>query len=224
MIKDIPIPERPMEKLMASGVRSLSDSELLANILRSGTKNRSSLELSQSLLMEGGGLKNVSRMSLQELRRHSGIGAVKACQLIAAFELGRRTKRPSDVVGVKITSPRELVDFFKYELADEEVEKFLIVNLSSSNTVISWDVVTKGILNASLVHPREIFRSAIRACAFSIIALHNHPSGNVEPSNEDFLTTRRLYEVGKLMGISLLDHIVVAGDVYYSFKEHGKLG
>lgn len=223
MIKDIPLQERPMEKLMSSGVRSLTDSELLANVIRSGGKNLSSVELSQKLIMDCGNIGAVSKLSVPELLQYEGIGFAKACQILAAFELGRRARKPYHVVGKKILNPSSLVEFFKYELSEEEVEKFAIVNLSSGNTVIGWEIVSVGILNASLVHPREVFKQAIRACSSSIIALHNHPSGNCTPSKEDFLITRRIFEAGELVGISLLDHIIIGGDDYYSFSEHRHL-
>ncbi|MDO4753441.1 MAG: DNA repair protein RadC, partial [Bacillota bacterium] len=165
----------------------------------------------------------VARLTVAELIKYEGIGLTKACQIVSAFELGRRARKPFDVVGKQICKPAELVEFFQYELAEEEVEKFAIVNLSSGNRVLSWEIVSVGILNASLVHPREVFKQAIRACSSSIIALHNHPSGNCTPSTEDFLITRRIYSAGELVGISLLDHIVIGGDGYYSFSEHGHL-
>ncbi len=223
MIKDIPILERPMEKLLSRGVQSLSDSELLANIIRSGTREQSSLEIAQGLLRDGGSLAKIDKMSVIELMRYNGIGKTKACQLQAAFELGRRLNKPLPIDGKKIKSPADLVDFFTYLLAGEEVEKFVIVNLNVKNVVISWEIVTVGILNASLVHPREIFKTAIRECASAIIALHNHPSGSTEPSQEDFMVTRRLCDSGKLVGIKLLDHLVVGGGSYYSFQENGHI-
>ncbi len=223
MIRDIPILERPMEKLLSRGVQSLSDSELLANIIRSGTRERSSLEIAQGLVREVGSLQEIDRMSVVELMGYKGIGRTKACQLQAAFELGRRLAKPLPIDGKKIQSPTDLVDFFDYLLAGEEVEKFVIVNLNVKHVVISWDIVTVGILNASLVHPREIFKTAIRECASAIIALHNHPSGNTEPSKEDFMVTKRLCESGKLVGIKLLDHLVVGRSAYYSFQEHGHI-
>lgn len=224
MIRDLPAADRPMEKLMAYGARTLTDSELIANIIRSGTKNQSSLGIAQHLLAEAGDLSKLCRMTVRELVKHEGIGAIKACQIVSALELGRRLGRPRDVVSAKISNPADLVDFFKHELAEEEVEKFVIVNLASNSCVIDWDAVTVGILNASLVHPREIYKRAMRSCASSIIAVHNHPSGSVTPSQEDFLITRRLYEAGKLVGISLVDHIIVGGDAYYSFRENRQLG
>ncbi len=223
MIKDIPVFERPMEKLMNNGVRSLSDSELLANIIRSGTREISSLEVCERLLKECGTLHDINCLTVPELVQYKGVGKTKACQILSAFELGRRVGKPLPISGKRITSPPDLVDFFSYHLADEEVENFVIINLNVKNIVLSWNIVTVGILNASLVHPREVFKTAIRECACSIIAIHNHPSGSVEPSEEDYLVTRRLSRTGDLVGIKLLDHLVIAGNSYYSFKESGIL-
>lgn len=223
MIRDIPLKERPMERLILHGAKNISDSELLANIIRSGNKNSSALEIAQKMISDFGDIGNIGRLTIAELKQYEGIGTTKACQIVSAFELGRRARKPFDVVGRRISSPSELVDYFKYELAEEEVEKFAIVNLSSGHQVLGWEIVSVGILNASLVHPREVFKQAIRACSSSIIALHNHPSGNCTPSNEDFLITQRIYQAGELVGISLLDHIVIGGDSYYSFSENRHL-
>lgn len=223
MIRDLPMEDRPMEKLQSLGVKALSDSELLCNIIRTGTREKSALQLSHQLINECGGLEQLSAMSVTELRGLEGIGVTKACKILAAFELGRRAKGPKSPVGQRINSPTDIVDFFQHELADESVEKFVIVNLSTSNAVIDWEAVSVGILNASLVHPREIFRCAMKSCASSIIAVHNHPSGNPNPSKEDFMITRRLREAGSIVGINLMDHIIVAGGSYYSFKENNHL-
>lgn len=223
MIRDIPLEERPMEKLISGGVRSLSDSELIANVIRTGTRDKSAVELAQNLVSDRGGLRSISCMSVKELTMHRGIGVTRACQLVAAFELGRRAKRPENVTGKRIVSSSELVEFFKYEFLDEEVERAIVVHLSSSGTVIGWHTISVGILNASLIHPREVFKQAVRDAAMSIVLLHNHPSGNCKPSAEDYLITRRLHETGQLIGISLLDHLIVAGDTHYSFRKDGKL-
>lgn len=223
MIRDIPISDRPMERLIKNGVKSLTDSELLASILRSGTKTQSSLDLAHKVLDEVGGISELSKMSLDELITFEGIGKVKASQIISAFELGRRTRKPGEILNTRIKSPADIVEFFRFQLGNEEVEKFVIVSLSTSKFVVGWDEVSSGTLNSSVVHPREVYKNAIRRCADSVIAIHNHPSGSLIPSSEDFLVTKMLGNAGKIVGIRLIDHLIVTCDGYYSFEENGHM-
>lgn len=152
-----------------------------------------------------------------------GIGESKACQLLASLELGKRVKQMGILQRAKMSSPTEVVNFFSAELDNIKVEKFIGVFLNTKNEVINWEVISVGSLNASIVHPREVFNRAIRRNAASIIAVHNHPSGHISPSKEDFNITKRLYEVGQLVGIPLIDHIIIGKNKYYSFKEENQL-
>lgn len=223
MIRDIPESDRPMERLIKHGVKHLTDSELLASILRSGTKSRSSLDLAHKMLDKVGGITGLSKLSLNELTSFEGIGKVKASQILSAFELARRTRKPAEIVDARIKTPADIVDFFRYQLGTEEVEKFVIVSLSTSKVVIGWDEISSGTLNSSVVHPREVYKSAIRKCADSVIAIHNHPSGSLSPSAEDFLVTKMLDNAGKIVGIKFLDHLIVTSYGYYSFDENGHI-
>lgn len=221
MLKQIPQEDRPMERLVAYGPSALSDTELLANIIRTGTRSANALQIAQRLVGLGQDrLSELRDASIDELMKYEGIGLIRACQISAAFELGRRSTVKKVGKGYQIRSPKELISFFQAEIGSEKVEKFVIVNLDTKSRVISWDTISVGILNASLVHPREIFRIAIRRAASAIIAFHNHPSGDCRPSEEDRKVTIRLAHSGKLVGIKLLDHIIIGDSDYYSFKEN----
>lgn len=224
MIKNVPYSEQPRERLMSIGASNLSNSELLAILIRTGSFNNSALDIGKTLLSScNDSLAELSEMTIEELCMFEGIGESKACQLLASLELGKRVKQMGGLRGAKMSSPTEVVDFFSAELADIKVEKFIGVFLNTKNEVINWEVISIGSLNASIVHPREVFNRAIRRNAASFIAVHNHPSGHITPSKEDLNITKRLYEVGQLVGIPLIDHIIIAKDNYYSFKEENQL-
>ena len=224
MIKNIPHSEQPREKLMTQGVSVLTTSELLAILLRTGTSKKSALELGKTIVNQcSDDLLELNHITLEELCGIEGIGESKACQILAAIELGKRVKQPSALRNTKLTSPTEVVSHFDTELRHLKVEKFIVVLLNTKNEIINWEVVSVGSLNTSIVHPREVFNRAIKRNAASIIAVHNHPSGHVMPSVEDHNITKRLYEVGLLVGIPLIDHIIIGNGKYYSFKEENQL-
>ncbi len=224
MIKNIPHSEQPREKLMSQGVSVLTTSELLAILLRTGTSKKSALELGKTIVNQcSDDMLELNHITLEELCGIEGIGESKACQILAAIELGKRVKQPSALRNTKLTSPTEVVDHFETELRHLKVEKFIVVLLNTKNEIINWEVVSVGSLNTSIVHPREVFNRAIKRNAASIIAVHNHPSGHVTPSSEDFNITKRLHEVGLLVGIPLIDHIIIGNGKYYSFKEENQL-
>lgn len=224
MIKALPIAEQPREKLMNQGVSQLSVSELLAILLRTGTKNSSALSLGNKIVSKcGDDLTELHQMTLEELCTIDGIGESKACQILAAVELGKRMKQSTIMRKAKLSSPNDVVSFFSAELIESKVEKFIAVLLNTKNEVINWDVISIGSLNASIVHPREVFNRAIKRSAASLIVVHNHPSGHIDPSREDINITKRLFEAGQLIGIPLIDHIIIGRDKYYSFKEENQL-
>ena len=222
-ITDWPKDERPREKLMNHGLHGLSDAELLAILLRTGTGNVTAVDLATTLLREFQSLENLTSRSFHELKRFHGMGVAKSILLVAAFELGRRSASHRRTDKFTVHSPEDVVQRFQPLLRDLKQEVFKVLLLDSANHLLRDVNVSEGILNSSLVHPREVFRHAILEPAASIIVLHNHPSGNPEPSTEDITVTRQLSDAGKIMGIPLHDHIILTASSYTSFAERGIL-
>lgn len=219
-VKDLPLDDRPREKLILRGAQNLSDAELLAILLRTGSKNESVIAVAQKLLKEFGNLAVLASKSVEELTHIKGIGKDKAAALVAAFELVRRIEFESKwYSNKKISSPKDIAELYIPLLRDELQEKFFVVCLSSSNRIIKHELLFVGTLNSSLVHPREIFKTALANNSANIILMHNHPSGNAEPSHEDISITRKISDAGKLLEIQIFDHIIIAGNSYTSFVE-----
>lgn len=219
-IKDLPLDDRPREKLILRGPQSLSDSELIAIILRTGTKGKSVVQISQEIIKKSGNLASLAVKTVSAFTKDEGIGKDKAATLAAVFEIAKRVNAQikwfSDV---KITSPEEVAKIFIPLLKDEIKEHFFVLCLNSANKIIKYENISIGNLNSSVVHPREVFKVAIDNNSANIIILHNHPSGNPEPSNEDISITKKLVESGKILGIEIFDHIIIAGNQYLSFVE-----
>ena len=219
-VKDLPAGDRPREKLLNKGVENLTDTELLAILLRTGIKDHSVIEIARDLLNENESLAVIASKSVEALAKYKGIGGDKAATLAAAFEISRRilsqNKWYSDK---KITSPEDVASIFIPLLRDELKEKFIVVSLNSANKIIKYNTISVGSLNASIVHPREVFKVAIDNSSANIILVHNHPSGNAEPSNEDIAVTKKICESGKVLDIKVFDHIIIAGTSYTSFVE-----
>ncbi|MAT59153.1 MAG: hypothetical protein CMF23_14370 [Ignavibacteriae bacterium] len=219
-IKDLPLDDRPREKLILRGPQSLSDSELIAIILRTGTKGKSVVQISQEIIKKSGNLASLAVKTVSAFTKDEGIGKDKAATLAAVFEIAKRVNAQikwfSDV---KITSPEEVAKIFIPLLKDEIKEHFFVLCLNSANKIIKYENISIGNLNSSVVHPREVFKVAIDNNSANIIVLHNHPSGNPEPSNEDISITKKLVESGKILGIEIFDHIIIAGNQYLSFVE-----
>lgn len=219
-VKELPLDDRPREKLILRGAGNLSDAELIAILLRTGKKGKSVISVAQELLNKHGNLAILATKSIQSLIKSEGIGKDKAAALLASFEISRRIQSQSKwFSNNKITSPRDVADVFVPLLKDELKERFIVISLNSSNKIIKFDTISVGNLNSSVVHPREVFKTAIENSSASIILLHNHPSGNPEPSGEDIAITKKLTETGKIMDIPVFDHIIIAGDKYTSFVE-----
>ena len=221
-VNDIPLNERPIEKLLQFGVESLSNEELLAILLRTGTKGENVIALSKRLLIELDGLDGLLNVSFEEASKIKGIKKVKACQIIAMMELFNRFRTlRSQRESFKISSPRDISTLLINEMSNFKQEVFKLILLNTKNVVIGTKDVFKGTLNSSIVHPREVFKEAIQRGSASIIACHNHPSGDPNPSKEDINITLRLKECGKIMGIELLDHMIIGANKYVSLKEKG---
>ncbi|NLM62815.1 MAG: DNA repair protein RadC [Mollicutes bacterium] len=224
-IKDIPLLERPRERLKHYGASTLSNEELLAIILKSGTKEASVKILASKLLSHIGGIQNLTKINYNDITSIKGIGDSKACELLAVVELAKRLNQEIvSLKDIKLTSTSLVYKYYKNILMDKKQEHFYCLYLDSDKKVIENKLIFKGTLNQSLVHPREIFREAYLLSASDIICLHNHPSGNVLPSEEDIIVTERLVEVGRLLGINVIDHIIIGKDNYYSFYENHLIG
>jgi DNA repair protein RadC len=219
--------DRPREKLMRHGPAALSDAELLALIFGSGTRTKagpiSAVQLGQALVRTYGSLHDLSRRELKELLRVAGIGPAKAVQLVAAFEIGRRTESQRGGPRVQVCSPEDVAAVYGPLMRDLKKEIFKVVLLNTANVILGDYTVSEGGLAASIVEPRAVFQKAILDNAAAVICLHNHPSGNPEPSREDIRITKQLVEAGKLMGIPVHDHLIIAGTTYTSLAERGLL-
>lgn len=216
--------ELPRERLLKNGADQLSSAELIAIILGTGNKQKTVHELSRDLVASlPNGLKDLDQITAEELKLLEGIGDGKACQIIASVELGRRVYQPQQQSLKKISSPSDVADLLMSELRYRKQEHFKTLLLDTKNQVVAIETITIGTLNASLVHPREVFNKAIRKACNGIILVHNHPSGHPEPSQEDTVLTDRLVESGKIIGIGILDHVIIGDGKYFSFKEHGLL-
>ncbi|MBI4476672.1 MAG: DNA repair protein RadC [Acidobacteria bacterium] len=218
-MKGLAADDRPREKLLRLGATSLGDNELLAIVLGSGIRARNSLAVANSVLDAAGGLHGLLRSGWDDLRRVPGVGTARAAQVLAAVELGRRTllRRPSEREPVK--TPRDLAEMLLPQFGSKTVEHFGVVMLDKKHHVLRIRVLSVGTLDASLVHPREVFREATAASAASIVLFHNHPSGDPAPSRDDVLLTRRLATAGDIMGIPVVDHLVLGDGSYVSFRE-----
>jgi len=222
-IKDMPLEERPREKLIALGAGALSTAELLAILLRVGSRTESAVQLATRIITRSGGLRNLPHLSLEDLQENKGIGPDKAVTIKAALELGSRlATAPREEAG-SITTPRQAADLFMEELRYKKKEYFKILLLNTKNHVISREEISVGSLSASIVHPREIFSLPLRKSAASVILFHNHPSGDPAPSQQDLEVTRRLVDAGNILGIAVRDHIIIGDGCFFSFREKGLL-
>ena len=221
-LSDIPINERPMEKLIRFGADSLSNAELLAVILRTGTRGENIISLSNRILSELDGLDGLLNLNIQDISKIKGVKNVKASQILAIVELFNRFKTlKATKEQLKITSPKDIGNLLMNEMSNLNQEVLKVVLLNTKNIVIGDKNIFKGTLNTSIVHPREIFREALKSGCANIIISHNHPSGDPTPSKEDINMTLRIKECSNIMGIGLLDHIIVGNNKYISLKEKG---
>ncbi|MGM0437171.1 MAG: RadC family protein [Bacillota bacterium] len=220
-IKELPEEERPREKLLKYGAERLSNAELLAVIIRLGIAKRTAVELSQDILNYFNGLKGLVELNVEELVKLKGVGTVKASQILALTELSKRIHSGSFKEQPAVQTPKDVASLIMPKIRFLKQEVFGLVLLDIKNKVIATPFISKGGLSSSIVHPREVFKVAIKRSSASIILFHNHPSGEATPSQDDIKITKRLIEVGELMGINVLDHIVIGDNEFNSMKEKG---
>jgi DNA repair protein RadC len=222
-VHDLPKPERPRERLQRFGAEALSSQELLALIIGRGVSGKPVMSIAQELMTRFGSIKTLSDATIEELSGIKGIGVAKAAQLKASFELAKRQELERDLGDYRITDPESVVRAIRTSITDKAKEHFKLILLNTRNKIIRIATISVGTLNASLVHPREVFKEALIHNAFSVILAHNHPSGDCQPSEEDIRITKRLKDAGRIMGVEVLDHIIVANSEYFSFKGKGLL-
>ncbi|ERH35512.1 hypothetical protein SEQU_05560 [Staphylococcus equorum UMC-CNS-924] len=213
--------QKPRERLLSHGASHLSHAELLAILINTGRKGSSSIDIANELLKSVDNLKELKMLSISDLNKIKGVGLYKALILKASFELGERMHSGSVDDKIQISSPKDVADFMMGKMEHLTQEKFIALFLNSKNVIIKQKTIFVGTLNSSIVHPREIFSEAIKCASNAIIVLHNHPSGDVTPSNEDIKTTERLKKCGQVLGIDLLDHIIIGDHIYLSMVEEG---
>jgi DNA repair protein RadC len=222
-IKEWPEEERPREKLLALGPQALTDAELLALVIESGTGGITALDLAKRLLVEHECLSELASKGVAELTRMKGIGPARGARVLAALEVGRRIESGKKRTRVKVNSPEDAVAYIQPSIRGLKKEVFKAILLDSGNKIIRDVTVSQGTLNASIVHPREVFKAAVDYLAAGVILVHNHPSGEAAPSMEDRKVTAQFVKAGEVMGIPILDHIILAGNVYFSFAKEGLL-
>lgn len=222
-IKQIPIDERPRERLLRYGAESISSAELIAILLGTGMKGKPVLELANELLTHFGSLRELATATLEELLQVKGLGQAKSIQLKASFSLGMRMSLEERPLRSRMDNPLYVYNLLKRELVQEKREHFIGLFIDTKGFLISREVIAIGTLNEALIHPREVFYPAIRHKAASLIVAHNHPSGDPSPSKQDLLLTEKLIASGRMIGIPLIDHIIIAENGYLSLRQHGVL-
>ena len=222
-IKEIPSLERPRERALQVGLENLSNEDLLAIILGSGTSSLSVKEVSLLLLTKLEVLSSLQDESIESLCQIKGIGKVKALHLLASVELGKRVFMKSSFDHFRYTNPKDIYESVRYLFIGKKQECFYALYFNQKQELLERKLLFMGTVNRSIVHPREVFREAYLLSASSVICIHNHPSGDVTPSYEDIRLTKALMEIGEMNGIPILDHLVVSDDAYYSFREHGRM-
>lgn len=222
-LRDHPPPERPRERLERLGAAALSTVELLTLLVGSGTRDWPADRIARRLAAEGPGVRPLASRTTAELAAFDGVGAATAARLAAAFELGRRLGRERRTPRPVLATPRSVWRHLSLELRDRERERFLALCLNTRNELVREVVVSVGSLNASIVHPREVFKPALACSAAAIVIAHNHPSGDPAPSREDREVTRVMGEAGRIMDVPVHDHVIIGADSYFSFRDAGLL-
>ncbi|MEQ8924276.1 MAG: DNA repair protein RadC [Fulvivirga sp.] len=216
--------DRPREKLLLKGKASLSEAELIAILLGSGTKTLSAVDLAKQILAtHGNNLNELARLSVKELTKFKGIGEAKAISIVAALELGRRRKESEIIQKPKITSSKDVYNIMKADLLDLQHEEFWVLILNRSNLVIKKQLISSGGVSGTVADPKLIFKSALEELASGLIMIHNHPSSNLKPSQQDINLTKRMVEAGRLLEIPVLDHVIFTNESYFSFADEGMM-
>lgn len=216
--------DRPREKLITKGRQALSDAELLAILLASGNKNETAVQLAQRILnSHQNSINQLAKLQLNDLKKFKGVGEAKAVTIAAALEIGRRRTEETIEEKIKITSPKYAYDILKAKLGDLPHEEFWVIFMNRSNSVIKTECISKGGVSGTIVDVRLILKPAIECLASGIILAHNHPSGNLKPSQEDIHLTKKIKEAAKLLDISIQDHLIIGDQAYYSFADEGLL-
>lgn len=225
LVRDLPVDERPRERLLSEGAASLSNTELLAVLLRTGVKNDSALRVAEKVLAlyKERGLAAITQMSAKELSSIKGVGMAKAATILAAVELGRRLALKAAEARTVVHGPADAASYVMPRFRFERREHFAVLLLNAKNHILALKTISVGTLTSSVVHPREVFQAAIEQSAASVILVHNHPSGDPAPSGEDLAVTRRMVEAGEIMDIPVLDHVIVGYDKFISLKEEGMI-
>ena len=220
-IKEIPVDDRPREKMANKGATALTDAELVAILLRTGTAEKSALDIASEMTADGGLYKRLASITrLNELTNIKGLGQAKAATVLAALEIGRRIASAKPVEKIHLSCPQDVAELLMPRLRYAVKEQFIVILLNGKNKVIGTEVISEGSLSSSIVHPREVYASALLNHAAAIMVAHNHPSGDPKPSDEDREITSLLVRSGKVLGIPLVDHIVIGDGTYYSFQEN----
>ena len=223
-IKEIPLNDRPREKMAANGAAVLTDAELIAILLRTGTAEKSAIDIASEMTADGGLYKRLAGITrLNELTNIKGLGQAKAATILAALEIGRRIASAKPIEKIHFSCPQDVADFLMPRLRYAAKEQFVVILLNNKNKVIGTEVVSEGSLSSSIVHPREVYAPAILHHAAAIMVAHNHPSGDPKPSTEDTEVTRMLARSGKVLGIPMIDHVIIGDGNYYSFLENEAL-
>ena len=223
-IKEIPLNDRPREKMAANGAAVLTDAELIAILLRTGTAEKSAIDIASEMTADGGLYKRLAGITrLNELTNIKGLGQAKAATVLAALEIGRRIASAKPIEKIHLSCPQDVADFLMPRLRYAAKEQFVVILLNGKNKVIGTEVVSEGSLSSSIVHPREVFAPAMLHHAAAIMVAHNHPSGDPKPSFEDEEVTRMLSRSGKVLGIPMIDHVIIGDGNYYSFLENEAL-
>jgi DNA repair protein RadC len=220
-VRDLPRQERPRERLQRFGPEALSAQELLALVIGRGIPKKSVMNIAQELLARFGNIKAISQATIEELSQIKGIGLAKAAQIKACFELGRREELEPELKNFDIKNPEAVVKAIRASIKDKAKEHFKLILLNPRNKIIGISTISMGTLNASLVHPREVFKDAITHSAASVVLAHNHPSGDPEPSEDDLKITKKLVDSGKILGIEVIDHIIIAKNRFKSLANEG---